>query len=284
MILEYDRGFSNNVATHNMILTLKNKTFKKQNTFVVNNTNQFKWILKKRDLTKKLSVPAASFISSTIATAFAAPLNVIKLLSIEKNCCNFIRLLGELTPQTLLRSYFTSLARFTPRQIIEHSAFDFLSAKLCLPHNATGAVSVMLGTALMHPVDNIHVRLALNKGILPLSLNGIIPSLVQSSSTGFIWYSVMQTLTPYVKNEFALCALCSIVTNAVLHPVEVIKLTCSSRAMNVTQSISHVIRHKLFYSGFPVVMATSVPSQALAYATYYNVCKTFNVNSKSKIN
>jgi hypothetical protein len=215
-----------------------------------------------------------SVISSFIATVFTAPLNAIKLMSIENNLHNWPTLTAHLRnhPLTALyRGYWTGVLRFAPRHAIEHTLYDTLRHMLPLP--LAGCISTSSSVALLQPMDNLHIRRVLQRP--PMShrnmFNGVAPALAQSAISGFIWYSSLSTLREHISNDFALCIVSSFLCNSILHPLDVIKTYCNTYDMCSRHATCQLLTRygpAGLFRGFPMVMATSVPCHAIAYGTY----------------
>ncbi len=218
-----------------------------------------------------------SIASSFVATVFTAPLNALKLLAIENNLNSFRTLLAYLfahriTIASLYRGYWTGMLKFGPRHAIEHTLFDALK-HTPIPTTLAGVLSTATSATLLQPLDNVHIRRVLQRPSLTptTAFNGVAPALLQSTLSGLIYYSTLQHFPPSTTHPFLACGISSILINAILHPLDVIKTHCSLHdtcAIQTTRRLLNSAGIRGLYKGFPLVLATSVPSHAIAYGTY----------------
>lgn len=228
-----------------------------------------KWRKQQQRKNNALLNGAISLSSTFVASLFTAPLGAVKLMAISNDYG-----LHKLSILNLYRGYITSIIKFGPRHAIEHTMYAMLSKQM--HHVIAGALSACLSVMTLHPLDRIHVRTVLGKPpCMQHAFKGILPSIVQSSTNGIIWYSVLEAMKPHIHNSFALCGMCAIACVLITHPLDVIKTTCITKNLTGSEAVKLLIATRRMYRGFRVALLTSIPSITISYGTYVLMSKHF---------
>ena len=143
-------------------------------------------------------------------------------------------------------------------------------------HCVAGAISTCLSVCTMHPLDRLHICWVLKRSMLHGSVfNGILPSIVQSTVNGIVWYGVLEAFRPHISNSYALCGISSLVCCLITHPIDVLKTKCVADGMTSLVALKALVKGHAMYSGFKLALLTSIPSNTIAYGTYVLLSNCF---------
>lgn len=228
-------------------------------------------------------IACISIVSSFAATVFTAPLNALKLLAIDQNSNNISKVIASTNIKSLYRGYWSAVLKFAPRHALEHTLFN--SLKNILSPGVAGCISTMASVIVAHPLDSLHIRNVLCHDIrcMRALFKGALPAVAQAAMSGVLWYNTLNFAKQFTTNGFVQCGASSFVTNITLHPLDVLKTTCSTKNMNALVALRHLQAERNIFAGIGVVAITSIPCQTLAYGTYITMRDAYISHKKHLI-